>query len=510
MAQSPAEPTRPDDSGRVATSSAWAALSQITTMGLGGLAAIIVLLRFGKGADTDAVFAAYGVYGALLVMCLSLRTTVVARVVESSSEWAGFDRFLGAGLSLLALAALMLLALGEPLADLITGSLGPDAQDTAQSTLAILWAAVAAQLVAALGSAVLGIRGSFGYPGVAYAAGGVTAIAVLLGLSGPIGILAMPTGIASGSVLTAVLLMGRLVGLGYRPVAAQVWAGAAATRTAVLIVVASAAPVAVQLNYVVSAGSAASIGVGAVTLYTYAFFAAALVTGVTASAGSIVLAAPIAQTWDRRPESLEPHLRIVLRAGLLLIVPLLGVGALMGDEVVEVILGSSLADGDPERIVETFLALGGLMVATMAMQIPLLAAYAEGRYMAVAGLSLAAAALHAGATVLAQSSDEVVLLGAATSVGSIAAMALVVVLVHGRQTPAALRIIGAETAVALLVAAAAFGPFWLAAGAVGHGAADVAATALALVGYLLLLRALLPGHIDIVRRMVTPVTSRAG
>jgi hypothetical protein len=145
-------------SGSMASSSLWAAVSQIALLGVQALAALAILLRFGKGVDTDAVFAAYGVYGVLMLMCQTLRLTVVARVLESPSQWAAVDRFLGAGLSLLALAAVALLAAGGPIARVLTGDLGDHAEHIARVTLALLWLAVVGQLVAALGAAVLAIR----------------------------------------------------------------------------------------------------------------------------------------------------------------------------------------------------------------------------------------------------------------------------------------------------------------------------------------------------------------
>ncbi len=105
-------------------------------------------------------------------MCQSLRLTVVARLVESETPWQTFDRFLGAGLSLVAIAIVVQLLFGGPIADVLTGNLGTAAQDLARNTLDILCIAIVGQLVAALGAAVLAMRNEFRYPGLAYVAGG--------------------------------------------------------------------------------------------------------------------------------------------------------------------------------------------------------------------------------------------------------------------------------------------------------------------------------------------------
>ena len=49
--------------------------------------ALLVLFAFGKTPKTDGLFAAYAVYGVLLMLAQSLRTTIVARLVEAPSLW---------------------------------------------------------------------------------------------------------------------------------------------------------------------------------------------------------------------------------------------------------------------------------------------------------------------------------------------------------------------------------------------------------------------------------------
>jgi O-antigen/teichoic acid export membrane protein len=357
MTPSPTPTTVPEDAAppasdaprsSMASSSMWAALSQVSLLGIQGIAALAILVTFGKGADTDAVFAAYGVYGILVVMCQTLRLTVVARIVESPSPSAAVDRFLGAGLALLVVAGVVQLLFGAPLSRVLTGDLGPHAASVARWTLAILWFAVVGQLVAALGAALLGVRGEFRYTGISYVAGGVLNIALLVGLSGPLGIESVATGVAAGTLLSAAAITLQAHRDGYRMEPRRVLAGVREWRTSVLLVVASAATVLTQLNFVISASFAARIGVGAVTIYTTAFFGGALIVALTASAAALVLAAPVAQAWDRRPEGLLPHLETVMRAGLLIITPAVAVAALIGDDLIDLLLGGSFtATGRP-------------------------------------------------------------------------------------------------------------------------------------------------------------------
>jgi peptidoglycan biosynthesis protein MviN/MurJ (putative lipid II flippase) len=489
----------------MASSSLWAAVGQVSVLGIQGLAALAILLTFGKGADTDAVFAAYGVYGALVVMCQTLRLTVVARVVESPSLWAAFDRFLGAALSLLVGAGAAQLVLGAPLADLLTGDLGAHAQSTARWTLAILWIAVGGQLVAALGAAVLGVRGEFKYPGLSFVAGGIINIAVLLGLSGPFGILSVATGVAAGSVFAALAMLAQLRRDGYRFDRRRVLAGAREWRTSVMLVVGATATVMTQVGFTISASFAAHLGVGEVTVYTTAFFGAAIVMSFTSGAAALVLAAPVAQTWDRRAEHLLPHLRTIVRAGLMLIGPAVAVAWLIGDDVIDTILGSAFSGGDADRTMGAFVALTGVMVGLLVMQLPLLAAYALSRYNAVAGLALLATAVHVGASAVALQLGSVAWLAAAASLSSLVGMTLITWLVFRGFTTQALGIVARDTLVVALACAATFGPAALGAAALGSGLWDLLAAAVGLVGFVVLLRVALPQYAEVMHRMVGPL-----
>ncbi|MEA2267547.1 MAG: hypothetical protein QOC64_157 [Solirubrobacteraceae bacterium] len=498
-------PTAAGAQGSMAHSSLWAAVSQVAVLGIQGLAALAILLTFGKGADTDAVFAAYGVYGVLVVMCQTLRLTVVARVVESPSPWAAFDRFLGAGLSVLLIAGAVQLIFGDAIAGLLTGDLGAHARSVARSTLAILWLAVGGQLVAALGAAVLAVRGEFRHPGLSFVAGGVLNIVLLLALAGPIGILSVATGVAAGSALSAIAMVARLRHDGYRTDVRRVLAGAREWRTSALLVVASTATVMTQFNFVVSTAFAAHLGVGAVTVYTTAFFGGAIVIALTASAAAIVLAAPVAQSWDRHAEGLLPHLQTIMRAGLMLIGPAVAVAMLVGDDFIDLLLGGAFTAADADRTVGGFAALTGLFVGILAMQLPLLAAYALARYRAVAVVSLVASAVHAGACVVALQLGGIAWLGAAASLSSLTAMALVVGLVHGSGTARALAIVAREAAVVALACLVTFGPAALAAAALGSGAWDLAAVVVGAAAFVALLRAVLPQHAAVALRMLGPV-----
>src|SRR5439155_12457272 len=149
-------------------------------------------------------------------------------------------------------------------------------------------------------------------------------------------------GIAAGSLLTAAVMLRRLRRRGYQPrlraiVRPRDWASAV-----VVVVVGSFGYVIALLAYVISLAFAARLGTGAVTLYTYAFFTASALMAATSGPATIVLAAPLAETWDRRRSSLEPYLLAVFRAGLTVAAPVLAIAVLVGHDLVHAVLASSL------------------------------------------------------------------------------------------------------------------------------------------------------------------------
>src|SRR5918911_2571503 len=92
----------------MASNAAITAVTQVASMGLGAAIAIVILLRFGKDAETDGLFAAYGVYGIVVVVAQSFRTTIVARLLEGPSLFGALNSHLGA-------VGVVFLAAGIPL-----------------------------------------------------------------------------------------------------------------------------------------------------------------------------------------------------------------------------------------------------------------------------------------------------------------------------------------------------------------------------------------------------------
>jgi peptidoglycan biosynthesis protein MviN/MurJ (putative lipid II flippase) len=500
---------RPQESGaegqRVAASAFVTSTAMLAAMATGGLLAIVVLLKFGKNAETDGFFAAYGVYAVLLALAQSLRASAVAKLLEGTSVFESLDRLLGAALIVILATGVLLVGLGNPIADLLTGNLGSDAQGTARTALALLWPAAGAQLVAALAASALGTRGDFALPGFSFVAGGVLAIVLVVTIGGAVGIDSVSIGLAAGSFLTVLLMLWRMARFGYRPSRARLMEGRRAIGTLALVLAGSAGSIGLQISYVASLAFAARTGEGAVTLYSYAFFAASLLMGAVVGPAAIVLAAPLSRTWDRRPESLRPHLLAVFRAALSLVAPVVAVAALVGDELIELVLGSSLNAADADQVVTTFLALGGMIAATLALPVPALAAFARSRYLGVAIVTLVALGVHVVASAIAIDLDGLEALGGAASFGSIFSLVLMLQLVYGWALMEPIGLLLREVARVLLAIAVAFGPPGIVSAVLGGGAWGVPAAAFGAGLYVVLLRGALPQNWELVQRMVEPL-----
>ena len=490
-------------------SAAITAVSQIATMVIGAAMSLAVLARFGKGSQTDAAFAASGVYGALLVVCVGFRITIAPRLAEGGSPIANFDRYLGASTWLLLLSAILLVGLGDWLAVVIGGQLGAEAHDTIRTSLTTLWVALAAQLVSAMGAALLAVRGQFVLASVAYVCGAIASFVCVVALPAEMGVLVMPLGTAIGSIITGLIIVGELGRSGYTPVVRTLWGGMRQPATLGVLLLASVSPIAWQVNYVISLAFAARMGVGAVTLYTYAFACAGVVSGMTASAGGLVLAGQLAQLWDRRLPNLDAFLKPMLRTGLLIIACSVVAGAWVGADAIVRVLRGTLTQSDAETIITTFLCLAGLLVATTAVQVPMLAAFALGWYGRVGILLVCVSVIHFAVTAWSAQSGEVPLLGLSASISTSVALLLVLVLVYRRHLAHPLLLLAKEVMQIAGVCLIAFAPAALAAGFLGGGVWDAVCAALGVAAFVELLRRCLPQHFALATYIVRQVGGRA-
>jgi O-antigen/teichoic acid export membrane protein len=194
-----------------------------------------------------------------------------------------------------------------------------------------------------------------------------------------------------------------------------------------------------------------------------------------------------------------------MRAGLIVIGPAVAVAALIGDDLVQALLGASFTAADADRLIAAFVALSGLFVAQLGLPLPLLAAFALSRYGAVAGLAAIGTAVHVAACFVALSLGGIVWLGLAASLSSLTTTSLMLWLIHRSRVHEALGIVVRETAAVSAVTAVAFGPPAVVAALLGAGLWELVAAIVGLAVFVALLRRVLPQHAGVAMRMVAPV-----
>jgi hypothetical protein len=257
-----------------------------------------------------------------------------------------------------------------------------------------------------------------------------------------------------------------------------------------------AGPVALaQGAYLVTAAAAARGGAGAVTVYSYGYFAHGLVLALLASSISIVLAAPIAATWDRDAASLRPHVETVLRAGLVLLAPILATAALLGHEVASALL-PKFTDGQIDDIIGVFLSLAPAVVCTQVIAVPLVALFAQGRYARAAAVGVPVVVLHAVVSLALAGTDLVTLALVASGTSLLFSTCLAAAL-FGRATGGFLLLVGREIATVALPATVAFGVSALVRGAVG----DLVALVVGCLLFAAIVAGLLPRHRAVILRL---------
>lgn len=392
-------------------------VAQGVAMLAGGVLAVLVAARIGTNAETDGFFAAFSVYSVAQLLASSTRVSVVARLVEGE-RWEAFDRFVGAGVVLWLAAGVLALPLGGIVAALLTGDLPDQAQDTARMALLVLWPAVAGQLFAALGSAMLATLDDFAVPALAFGGGGLVSILAFLVLEGSLGIDGVGVAMLLGSLVSALVVGVALVRAGWKPRRVGV---RDAVSSSGLILLASMSFLATQLGFVVTIAVAARLGEGTVTVFTYAFTGMTVLIALLGSSVAMVLAAPLAKGWDRRPESLLPHHDAVVRSGVLVLAPVVAAIALVGDEIGDVVL-AAFSRGEVDQVVELLLLMIPGVVAALVFAVTQTALFALSRYRAIAVTTLLGLALQVVVALVAGAVESDVVLAVAVSAGLAASM----------------------------------------------------------------------------------------
>jgi peptidoglycan biosynthesis protein MviN/MurJ (putative lipid II flippase) len=350
---------------------------------LGGVLALLIANFFGKSTETDAFFAAYGLYWVALVFAHTIRLAAVPQLL-ATEERRGAERLIAAVLGLGLIALIPMVALSEPIGGLLVVT---DPTGTAPESLRMLWPALAAQLLAGALAAILAVRGRFLAIGLAYIASGFVSIGAFLALRQAADIQAVSLALSISGAFLATTLTACLLATGWRPRPPFRVRLRPLLSEVKLLLLASASFAATNLGFVVCLAVAAREGTGKATIYAYAYFAAALLVSMTAVSAALVRSAKALASSEDAELSWANSLS-TYRFALLLVLPVLALAALVGKPVVEVLLGDDFTGADATRLIVTLLSLSGWIVGSAAGVLATMLLLGKRRYWLVATISM--------------------------------------------------------------------------------------------------------------------------
>jgi O-antigen/teichoic acid export membrane protein len=335
------------------------ALGQAAVMLFGGLLALLIAQLFGKTVETDAFFAAYGLYSLGITFTQSFRLTAVSPLV-ARDDTETVTRMLGAVVALALVLAVPMVAFAEGLGGLLVDA---DPTDVAPDSLRILWIALVGQLLAAMLATVLAVRGAFKAIGVTTLLVGLISLGTFAISEPGLGILAAPVGLATGGVWLVAVLGAVVVRGGWRPRLPTPAAIRAMCAEAGRLAFASLFFLGVSLTYVIGIAMAARQGPGEATLFAYAYVLAVILVGITANVSGMVRSPAVVASAERTADAAEVGLWS-FRFTVVLSGPVLAMAFLVGKPVIGFVLGSDFAGSSATTILVTLACLVGWVLGT--------------------------------------------------------------------------------------------------------------------------------------------------
>jgi hypothetical protein len=380
----------------VARSGLQTALSLATVTGLAAVVGVIIAREFGRGAQTDGFFAAYGLFIVLVLVATGFRTVALPSLARAAVARRLGEEVVGWALVLALLAVpALLLGLVAPgwTAGLLTGNLPDEARRTAADVLPWMLAAAVCQLYAALAASALAALDDYGTAALGFALGSVSGLVLILWRVGEDGVVAVAWGMfLNGALALAVPLVALAlrrpsdkVSLGFRRrVGArllELWRGVALA-------------LALQVLYVVCLRFAAELGVGAVTSFSYAYLIGAALVAVTASSLSLVSSVPLTRLGlDERGRAAQ-HVVDTSWLALAAVAGAAGVFALAGQAVAEGVLGGAYGGDAGTQLGRLVVELAPWMVASIGISTTFPLLFVTGRARMLPWLAAAALVVH--------------------------------------------------------------------------------------------------------------------
>jgi hypothetical protein len=431
------------------------------------LIGVLVAGTLAPGPRVDAFFAANQIFALSLFLGQAVRITAPALLVRSGVSVASLSRATAA-LAGGVVGFLVLVAL-------IGDALVADAARSAfRSDLLVLAPAAGVQVVAGALAARMAILGSFGSSAGAWAAGSVISGLLLLVFIDGRGASALAPCTAAGSASVGLIMtlafravehrraaLSDVDGVGPAPERGSL-VGVPGTKFALQRIGLGAIPaLSVQLLTTVVTLAAGHVVPGGTALLSYAFLALFAFTMIAITPMSIVLGPEVAERWEGDADGLIGIIRQATRLSMVVAVPLVALGFLIGRPLAAMLLG--ILTGHELSEIFAMLAILTpsllLLAASTAATVGITAADRLGAL--AARLLLAGAATVIAGVVLAATGPSLLVVAAVACVFSLAYSAITVaVALPGRavETLKAIVVDNAAVVAPALVATLALSP----------------------------------------------------
>jgi hypothetical protein len=376
-------------------------MSTLVVTGFAAVVGVIIAHEFGRTAETDGFFAAYGVFIVVVLASQAIRIAVLPALARARLESQLAGAVVGFGVAL-AVAAVPFLVIGEaaaqPVADLLTGSGSSTAQDVCANALRWLVPAGIAYLFAGLAASGLAALDDYATAALGYALGGTAALVEIVTRVDADGIAALYRGVALNG---AIALTVPAAGLAWRAARANVSRAAVrptgpSLRSRLgIFATAAALPIALQLLYVVCLPFAGRVEPGAVTSFGYAYLAAASFVSITAFSIGLVSSVPLTRSGLGAAAATR-HVTASAWVALTVVGASVGVFAVAGGEIVESLLGDAYGGGVGEEVSRLVVVLAPWMVASVGVNVSFPLAFVAERPRALPVIGGVALALQIG------------------------------------------------------------------------------------------------------------------
>ena len=437
------------------------ALSLAVVTGLAAVVGVVIAREFGRSAETDGFFVAYGVFIVIVIAATGYRAVVLPRLTRAHLEGRLAAEALATALALAVVAVpAMLVAtlLADEIGGLLARNLPAESRATTSSVLPWLVAAGIGQVYAGLAASALAALDDYETAALGFAAGSIAGLALILVRVGEDGIVAVAWGMALNAATALAVPAVRIALL--RPVLAlRGIAPRPLTRLGEFARGVSL-PLALQGFYVVSLVVATGLGVGVATSFSYAFLIASALVAITASSLSLVSSAPLTR-GGLDPVRAAAHVGNSAWLALAVVAGAAGVFAVAGERIVRFALGSVYGGETGAEVGRLVVYLGPWMVASVGASVTFPLLFVAARERLVPVLSLTALVLHVPLSWAAREAFGLVGVAGSLALTTMLLFAGMLALISRRTLAGGARALAGSAAFTGALAAASFAVFGL-------------------------------------------------